>query len=291
MINSSGGLILLNKPSGITSFNGLNAIKKSLSTRKVGHTGTLDKFAEGLIVSLFGKMTKLVPEFTGMDKEYEAIIFFGSETDTLDPEGSIIHKAEAPELSLIKKVLPEFIGTIEQTPPQYSAIHINGKRAHELVRSGKDFQIPSRKIQIYSFEILSYIKPELKVKISCSKGTYLRSLARDLAIRCNSRAFLKKLKRTVVGPFNLEQAVTPDLFEENGNVIKPWELFDFLKNVEKKIIDKTYLSDIKNGKTDVLGILSAEYEDNGEYALFDENHNMVALIMKKEGRVAYRFVC
>lgn len=291
MISNTGGLVLLNKPSGITSFRGLNVLKKELSTGKVGHTGTLDKFADGLIVSLFGKMTKLVPEFTGMDKEYIALILFGSETDTLDPEGDIVGIGEPPELDEIKAAIPHFLGKIQQIPPRYSAIHVAGKRAYELVRAGKDVEIPSREITIYSFDIISYEKPELKVKIRCSKGTYIRSLARDLALDCKSRAHLKELRRTEVGPFHLNQSVNPEDFNCEKHVMNPWEIFDFLGNISKKIIDDKFIDDIKMGKQQVLSEIASAFSDNCEYALFDNKQNMLALIQKVDGLFSYRFVC
>ena len=287
----SGGLILLNKPSGITSFKGLNVLKRSLGTGKVGHTGTLDKFADGLIVALFGKMTKLVPEFTGMDKEYIALISFGNETETLDPEGEIIAVAEPPELNTIQKAIPEFIGKIRQTPPQYSAIHINGKRAYELARSGKDVEIPSREIQIYSLELISYDKPDLVVKVKCSKGTYIRSLARDLALKCGSRAHLEELKRTQVGPFHIEESTNPEAFSVEENVYTPWYIFDYLNNIEKRVIDDRFLADLKVGKESVLREIGADFLNGREYALFNNEKEILALVVKKMDKISFRFVC
>ncbi|MCP4162841.1 MAG: tRNA pseudouridine(55) synthase TruB [Deltaproteobacteria bacterium] len=291
MRNNPGGLILLNKPSGITSFRCLNTIKKELGTGKVGHTGTLDKFAEGLIVALFGKMTKLVPEFTGMDKEYEALICFGTETDTLDPEGEIIGTGEPPELVGITNAIPAFMGLIDQVPPSYSAIHIGGKRAYSLVRAGEEVSIPSRKIKIHSFEVISYKKPELKVRIRCSKGTYIRAIARDLGIKCNSRAYLKELKRLSVGSFCLEKAIIPEKFNKSESVITPWDVFDFLKNVEKRMVENKYINEIRIGKIEIINKISSDFPDNCEYALFDNKKDFLALIVKKEGKAYFRFVC
>ncbi len=289
--DKSGGLILLNKPPGITSFKGLNVLKKELGTGKVGHTGTLDKFADGLIVALYGKMTKLVPEFTGMDKEYIAEIQFGKETDTLDPEGVVVATAEPPLLSTIESEIPHFTGIIKQTPPQYSAIHINGKRAYELVRSGKEVVMPTREIEIYMFEVLSFSNSLLIARIRCSKGTYIRSLARDLAIKCGSRAHLTALKRIEVGPFSLNDALSPETFDARLHTYDPWEIFDYLPLVDKVQIDDSYISDIKMGREGVLGIIGKNFQSQREYALFDSTRNMVALVVKKDERISYRFVC
>lgn len=290
-MNSPGGLILLNKPPGITSFRGLNVLKKTLKTGKVGHTGTLDKFAEGLIVALYGKMTKLVPEFTGMDKTYVAKIFFGSETDTLDPEGEVVYYSDPPELKDIEKAVPSFVGAVEQIPPQYSAIHINGKRAYEMVRAGEDVQIPSREVVIYSFDIISYEKPFLTAEIHCSKGTYIRSLARDLAQKCGSRAHLAALQRTSVGPFRLEESVDPESFNPDIHTKSPWEIFDYIDNVEKLIVDECFTEDIKVGKESVFKVFDNHFLDMKEYALFNSKREMLALTKKNNGKISYRFVC
>ncbi len=153
MIYSHSGLILLNKPSGITSFRVLNIIKKKLNSGKVGHTGTLDKFAEGLMLVLTGKMTKLAPFFSNMDKEYLGVYKFGEETSTLDPEGEITATAAVPGIGIIEKNLDNFIGNILQRPPEFSAIHINGKRAYKIAVSGQKPVIPERPVTIYDYRI------------------------------------------------------------------------------------------------------------------------------------------
>ncbi|MDC7239348.1 MAG: tRNA pseudouridine(55) synthase TruB, partial [Spirochaetales bacterium] len=204
--------MFLHKKTGVTSFQALGRIKKVLATRKVGHTGTLDKFAEGLLILLTGKLTRLNALITGLDKEYEALVRFGRETDTLDPEGEVVAEAAVPSLEQIEAVMDSFRGKIQQIPPSYSAIHIDGKRAHELVRSGKEVEMPSREIEIFDLEILGYEAPDLKLRVHCSKGTYIRSLARDIGQACGSRAYVQELIRTAVGPFSLKEAVEVEDF-------------------------------------------------------------------------------
>lgn len=290
-MNKEGGLILLNKPPGITSFKALGAIKKELGTGKVGHSGTLDKFAEGLIVALAGKMTKLVPQFTGMDKTYEALVEFGKETETLDPEGDIIAEAPIPDLETIQKIIPSFQGKIKQFPPAYSAIHINGKRAYERVRSGEKVTMPEREIDIFSLEIIQWKSPHLRIRVHCSKGTYIRSLARDLGIATGSRAFLRELKRVSVGPFDLDNSSLPDSFTEQ-TLTSPWELFDYLSSVEKRIVqDDLIVSHIKNGKESALKSLEDSFDKECEYALFDYNKKFLALTTREKGQIKYKFVC
>ena len=207
---SRSSLLLLYKKAGITSFSSLKPVKRTID-RKVGHAGTLDKFAEGLMIVLTGSYTKLNPLLSELDKRYEATIMFGSETSTLDPEGDVVATAEAPHLDTIRKVLEEqFLGTIVQSPPVYSAVHIDGKRAYRLARSGEDVKMPEREITIFSLDILTWESPLLRVAVHCSKGTYIRSLARDIAVSCGSRGHLIALKRTAIGPFSLDEAVDPE---------------------------------------------------------------------------------
>ena len=209
------GIVLLAKVPGATSFSSLSSIKKALSTSKVGHTGTLDSFADGLLVVLVGKLTRLVPHITGFDKTYLALIEFGKETDTLDPTGQVIRTGQIPTRAQVEAVLPQFKGEIDQVPPVYSAIHVGGgKRASELARQGKSAEIPARKITVYDIKLLDFQDKYALVEVSCSKGTYIRALARDIAAACSSCAHLAALRRTRVGPFELKDgAGTEDLGE------------------------------------------------------------------------------
>ncbi|MDR0877714.1 MAG: tRNA pseudouridine(55) synthase TruB [Treponema sp.] len=209
--NDVSGLLLLNKKSGLTSFEALGAVKRALSTRKVGHTGTLDKFAEGLLLVLTGRALKLSPWFTHCDKHYEAVVRFGAETDTLDPEGAVIAEAEIPSREAVEKALSDFSGVILQAPPAYSAIHINGKRASALARSGEPPpEMKKREVTIYALTLRSWEPPFALFHVHCSSGTYIRSLARDIALAAGSRAYLTGLKRTKVAGFALSQAVRLD---------------------------------------------------------------------------------
>jgi tRNA pseudouridine55 synthase len=200
------GLILLNKAPGITSFDALGEIKRALGTGKVGHTGTLDKFASGLLLVLTEKDLKLTPWFSHCDKQYLGKIHFGAETDTLDPEGSVIARAAPPSREKVEKALSMFSGVIMQSPPAYSAIHVNGKRASELARSGQVPEMKKREVTIHKVELRSYDPPFAEIFVHCSSGTYIRSLARDIALAAGSRAHLCSLLRTRIADFTLEDA-------------------------------------------------------------------------------------
>jgi tRNA pseudouridine55 synthase len=180
----------------------------------VGHTGTLDKFASGLLVVLAGWALKLSPWFDRCDKRYEGLIRFGVETDTLDPEGEPIAEADPPSREALVQALTQFRGDIMQAPPAYSAIHLAGKRAYQLARSGVEVKMEKRPVSIYKLELRSYDPPDACVYVHCSKGVYIRSLARDIAITAGSRAHLAALERKRVAGFDIAQAVpmdSPDL--------------------------------------------------------------------------------
>ncbi len=205
--------MLLAKTPGLTSFSSLWSIKHALGTDKVGHTGTLDSFAEGLLVVLSGHLTHLVPHITGFKKKYLAVVCFGVETDTLDPGGII--KATSPAVAKddVERVLPKFTGAILQVPPVYSALHVDGKRASDAVRSGADIQMEPRQVFIYENRLLDFRASTgddpcsyALLEITCSKGTYIRALARDIAKELGAVAHLSALRRTEVGPFKLEDA-------------------------------------------------------------------------------------
>ncbi|MDR2103641.1 MAG: tRNA pseudouridine(55) synthase TruB [Treponema sp.] len=200
------GLLLLRKKSGLTSFEALYPVKRALGTGKVGHTGTLDKFAEGLLLVLIGRAVKLTPWFSGCEKTYEGVIRFGLETDTLDPEGLPIAEAVPPSREDLEAVLPAFRGEILQRPPAYSAVHLGGKRASRLARSGVEPILPERPVCISELNLLSYEMPLARIRVRCSKGTYIRSLARDIALAARSRGHLISLNRNRVGGFDLSQS-------------------------------------------------------------------------------------
>lgn len=207
-MNLVSSVLLIDKPTGVTSFSSLSPIKREID-KKVGHAGTLDKFAHGLMIVLTGRMTKLNSIFSSLDKTYEATFEFGKMTDTLDPEGEVIQTGPIPTLEEITQAVKEhFDGPILQVPPKYSAIHLNGKRAYELVREGKDVPLIAREVTLYSVDITSYTPPFVTLTIHCSKGTYIRSLARDIAAACNTVAYVTKLERTSIGPYSIQESVS-----------------------------------------------------------------------------------
>lgn len=217
--------VLLRKEKGVTSFSSLRYVKKHIN-KKTGHCGTLDRFATGLLIACCGRFTKKVPLLTGMDKVYRAVIEFGKETSTLDPEGEVVATASLPSYDVIEKQVSLMTGELDQIPPVFSAIHVDGKRSYELARKGETVEMKSRKVKIYSAEIMKWEAPFLTVELHVSKGTYVRSYARDLGKACGSCAYLTELERTKIGPFSLNEAILWNdvealgkLDEEYGNRI------------------------------------------------------------------------
>ena len=197
------------KPIGWTSFDVVKKIRGSVRPSKVGHAGTLDPFAEGVLVICIGRMTKKVESLMDHEKEYVATIQLGAETDTLDTEGKVIKEAKITPLSnkKIKSLLSTFLGKSDQIPPMYSALKVNGKRLYELAREGKVIERKPRKITITEIELLDNNKDSLKIRVKCGRGTYIRVLASDIANAMNTVGFLKSLVRTQVGDFKQEDSI------------------------------------------------------------------------------------
>ncbi|MBP5634535.1 tRNA pseudouridine(55) synthase TruB [Candidatus Saccharibacteria bacterium] len=204
-------IIFVDKPSGMSSFGAVARVRRILSQReghkvKVGHTGTLDPFATGLLILLAGKATKKAPELTKKDKVYEATIRLGATSTTGDPEGEITETgAKLPTREEIEAVLPQFRGEIQQTPPAFSAIKVNGQRAYKLARAGKDVEIPSRTVTIYELGILDYDAPLLKIRTHVSSGTYIRTLAEDLGKALGCGAYCTELRRTKIADYDITE--------------------------------------------------------------------------------------
>ncbi len=200
-------VLLLNKPKGITSHTAIKQVQKSVQCKKIGHCGTLDKFASGLLIVLLNKATRLSQFFLRLPKTYVAEICFGKTTDTLDPEGTVIAEASVPQLKDIEKALSlHFTGTILQSPPQYSAVHIHGERASKRARRGEQFEVAPREVNIFSYSIIKYEAPVLTLFLHVSSGTYVRSLARDIAQCCNSVAYLSGLERGSIADISLQES-------------------------------------------------------------------------------------
>lgn len=217
---TKGGIFLVNKPLEWSSFDVVKFLRKRIRVKKTGHAGTLDPLATGLLILCCGKATKSISQIQDLPKIYLAEITFGKETTTYDSEGEITTEAEWNHITKehIERVLESgFSGTVEQIPPMYSALKYGGKKLYELARKGEEVVRFPRQVTFFEHNILEFKPPKLTLKTKCSKGTYIRSLARDLGEALNSKAYLSALERTAIGHFSLEDALTP---HEIGDQLK-----------------------------------------------------------------------
>ena len=211
-MNKEDQIILIDKPAGISSFGVVAKVRTRLRNEfghkiKVGHTGTLDPFATGLLILLSGKMTKKSNEFLKLDKVYEATLKLGYTSTTGDPEGDLKKINDIiPNLDQIQNTIKNFTGTVKQKVPAFSAVKINGQRAYKLARAGKDFETPEREITIHNIEILSYDYPELKIRCEVSSGTYIRALAEDIGKALGTGAYLTALRRLKIADYDVSDA-------------------------------------------------------------------------------------
>lgn len=205
---------LIDKPAGITSFGVVARVRRRLSEQlgkkaKVGHTGTLDPFATGLMIIVTGKECRNAMNYSKMDKEYEAVVRLGVTSSTGDPEGELTHVSdEKPTQEALEAVLERFRGEITQRPPAFSAIKINGRRAYELARKGAVVEMPERTVTIYALELLDYTYPDVRIRVHVSSGTYIRSLAKDIGATLGVGAYCTELRRTKVGTWSIADAET-----------------------------------------------------------------------------------
>lgn len=323
------GIILYDKKIGVTSFQSLGAIKRALGTKKIGHTGTLDSFASGLLVVCVGSLTRLASHITAFDKEYDAEITFGSETDTLELTGNVVRNAPLPTEDNLRKAVAQFTGEIDQVPPQFSAIHINGKRASEMMRSGQSVEIPARRVTVYSARIcaieysdatsskrvsanvnvpvaesavcaeiaatpIESVSPSVRlvqsarIHFSVSKGTYIRSLARDIANACGSAAHLTALRRTRVGSFDIKDAVG------EGDDISA-ALYQMTETLAKECgfgtahLRSEYIADFQNGRQ-LRKVSFFDAVPFGKLAVFSENDFLGIVEKDAHGKISYVFV-
>lgn len=267
------GILVINKSKGLTSNDIVKKVKKILNT-KVGHTGTLDPNATGVLPLLLGNATKISKYLINHDKEYEAVIKLGAKTTTADVEGKIIEEKEVNKEKLkkenIEEVLKSFIGKQQQIPPIYSAIKVNGKKLYEYARQGKEVEIKARNIEIYDLKLLKIDSKndELTINVKCSKGTYIRSLCEDIAVKLETIGYMKELNRIQVGEFNIKDSVTIEEFKANienkdySNIIGIEEIFKEIPEITIKQREyEKYLNGVKIDTDNMDGIYRI-YLDN-----------------------------
>ena len=244
------GVLNVNKKSGLTSHDVVQQIRNRIGDSKVGHTGTLDPMATGVLLLCIGKATKIVPYLANLEKEYVATLKLGIVTDTLDADGNILDQREVDSsIDDVRDILPSFLGEIEQVPPMFSAVRHGGRRLYEFARNGEVINRPTRTVHIFGIDVLSLIEHDLTIRVHCSKGTYVRSLASDIGDTLGCGAHVVCLKRTRVGKFRIEQSLT---LKENEHLRKE-------DSIERHVIPMTealgHLVEVKVGGEDRRRIL------------------------------------
>ncbi len=266
------GIIIINKEKEYTSHDVVAKVKKILNEKKVGHTGTLDPNATGVLPILLGKGTKLSKYLINHNKIYEATLKLGEKTDTADIEGKIIEEKDVKKENLsegnIVKILQEFIGKSKQVPPMYSAIKVNGKKLYEYARKGQTIEIKPREIEIYGIELLNINNNEITFRVHCSKGTYIRTLCENIAEKLETVGYMKDLKRIEVGEFNIKNAITlKELESKKGKAVISIE--DFLKDKNTITLNIKKLNLFLNGVN-----LKVEQVD-GVYRIYNEKNEFI----------------
>ena len=273
------GILLINKPIGMTSRDCVNKIMRKFNTRKVGHTGTLDPFASGLLIITINKGTRISSYVEALDKEYIAELKLGERTSTLDLEGEIL---ETCTISLplnkeeITNCLNSFIGNIKQIPPMYSAIKINGEELYKKARRGEVVERKERDVTINSIDLISIIEEKILFKVNCSKGTYIRTLGEDIASSMNLFGHLTKLTRTKVGKYDLTMAKSIEDISEDDII----PIVDGLSHIPSITVDENTEFKVRNG-------VKLKLTGENLYLIKNKNNDPLALYLKKDDGFYY----
>ena len=285
------GWLVIDKPRDMGSTDVVNFTRRFFNAKKNGHCGTLDPFATGVLPIAFGEATKLIPYVTEARKEYEFVVKWGEATSTADTEGEVVAFSDkVPTREEILAVLPQFFGEIEQVPPVYSAIKINGKRAYDLARKGEDVVMPSRKIKIYDLALIEELpEKQARFRVECSKGTYIRTLGQDIALKLGTVGHLKELRRTKCGNFGLDDAITLEKLKNMVHSSTPNEVLlpieTYLRDIAVIAVSEADAAKLKLGQglsPKVYGLDgSVEYE-----AVATHDGKMVAVVRIDNRKIA-----
>jgi tRNA pseudouridine55 synthase len=271
------GVVLVNKPIGITSFATVKKVGKQLHAKKVGHCGTLDPFASGLLIVTINNATKIARFIESQSKEYIATLILGIKTDSGDNTGKVIKRLKPPKFEVLQlnDVIKSFIGKQTQIPPMHSAIKVNGQKLYELARKGKTIDRQPRPIEIYDIKLIKYRGNTLTFKVNCTKGTYIRTLAEDLAKRLGCVGHLKNLERTAIGDFLLTDAKNIDKLTVIDDIMP---IAQALKSMSKYIVSSEELSLVNNGAALVI-------DQEEEYVLVINQESTPLAIYQKDGEL------
>jgi tRNA pseudouridine55 synthase len=279
------GLLTVDKQAGITSFSVVEAVRRLFGGVRTGHAGTLDPAASGLLVLALGKATRLLPFLPLEPKRYRFSVRFGSQTDTLDADGSVIKSGGGlPGVVTLEAVPARFTGTIMQVPPEFSAVKIGGVRAYKLARQGKHIELAPRRIEIYSLSLLRYDEAagEASFEVSCSGGTYIRSLARDIAEWLGTCGYASSVRRTAAGPFHVDRALAFSDLERAQEALLP--LSEAVREMPRMLVTPAQKKKLEQGSDiacEGAGLEGEEKSCDVVFA-FDNGNNLAAVLKRKE---------
>jgi tRNA pseudouridine55 synthase len=275
MLRVMFGLLAIDKPPGPTSHDVVAVVRRRLGRGvKVGHAGTLDPFARGVLVVCVGPATRLADYVQAQPKRYRAVVRLGATSTTDDPEGEIEPNPDiaAPAEDGVRQAVAAFVGHIEQIPPAHSAVHVDGRRAYKLARAGKDVRLPARPVVVHAIDVLDYRWPELEIGVRCGSGTYIRSLARDIGSALNAGGYCRALTRTAVGAFELDRAVAPDDLDPARDLLPPTLA---LGDMPRAVLEDDQLAALRNGR--VVDLSEPAAAGATEIALLDATGNLLAI--------------
>ncbi|MBD3328183.1 tRNA pseudouridine(55) synthase TruB [Candidatus Peregrinibacteria bacterium] len=278
------GFLLINKPKGVPSFKCVSVVRKLCNLKKVGFAGTLDPLASGLMILAIGEATKLIYMLDGLDKQYEVVVRLGASSTTFDGEGDIFEteNCAVPSLKVVKDLISaKFMGERQQMPPKYSAVQINGKRAYQMARAGDEVLLMPRKVFFRNVEILDYNYPRLVLRVDCSKGTYIRSLANDLGAELGCGGFVEDLTRTKIGEYSLGRAMKLDNLRAENIEQNIYTADRFLADKSKIVVDEKLYKKLAQG-----GFVEMEGVETDDLALFE--NNVVGVLEKKGDLVKFK---
>ena len=273
-------MLLVDKPAGITSHDVVSIARRALGTRRIGHGGTLDPFATGLLVLLVGHATRLLPHIDGEPKVYDATIAFGTETDTDDVTGTVTRTAALPEPSRVRAAIGSLTGSIEQVPPAYSAKQVDGRRAYAAARRGEALELPPVRVTVHEWSIRQLTPEKAEAAITCGGGTYIRALARDLGRLAGSAAHLTALRRIRSGPFAVDAAVSMDDLRDGRASVRP--PVDAIRHLPTVALSPDAVADVRHGRT-VAASGAIETGSAEKSALVDEAGRLVAIAERVSG--------
>jgi tRNA pseudouridine55 synthase len=286
------GLLNVAKPRGLTSRDVVSRVQRLVRPAKVGHAGTLDPLATGVLVVCVGPATRLVPVIQEMPKTYRATFLLGRTSDTDDIEGTVIETpvATMPTLQQVRAALPEFVGCILQTPPAHSAVKVAGKRAYKLARKGEEVELAARPVDVYRIDVLRYEPPEVVLEIECGSGTYVRSIGRDLGERLGCSAVMSELERTAIGSFTLGDAVALDQVIREPLVSHLLPAVAALPHLPQVVVDQAGVDALMNGRNVVLSSRAAHDAPSRMAAIVNAGGKLIALAEVGDDRIVPRQV-